>query len=268
MAGGGKHEAYERLVLRLIDAGSTAGLERTGLVAESVDAAQIARGLAPLWNSIARLVTEIRVNGVRVDARLQSDDGRAWLAVLWLTDTSPSRVVGVTTFERPPVFAGRPPGLVVVLNGPSSVGKSSLMAAFADAEPTPWSFFDEPMLGRLATKFQAWPASAGPVVDGFLVALAAAARVGNQLIVSSAGIAQHRFRDALTGVSVVYVGLDAPLVVLLARQLQQGDKLGGLAEESVGIHAGWTYDLQIDTSLMSPDDAARLLSEHLASVTL
>lgn len=31
------------------------------------------------------------------------------------------------------------------------------------------------------------------------------------------------------------------------------------AEESVGVHAGWPYDLTIVTSVHSPEDAAELL---------
>ena len=96
-----------------------------------------------------------------------------------------------------------------------------------------------------------------------LAALAAAARLGNQFLVSAAGIDQRRFRDALEGVPTVYVGLDAPLDVLVARQLTQADKFGGLAEESIGIHDGWEYDLRIDTVAHSPAEAAHLLAEHL-----
>jgi chloramphenicol 3-O phosphotransferase len=186
------------------------------------------------------------------------------LAVLWLDDTrSPALVAAVTMYERPNPFRPGHAGRVVVLNGPSSVGKSSLMTAFAGAATTPWACVDEPMFGHLAPKFLAWPATAGPVTEGFLAALAAAARVGNHFIVSSGGITQERFRDALVGVPTFYVGLQAPLAVLLERQLTQADKFGGLAEESVGIHAGWEYDLTIDTSSCRPAEAAEQLAAFL-----
>jgi chloramphenicol 3-O phosphotransferase len=253
---------YEQFVLRLIRSGSLVELKRSGLVAEAA-VEQIAQDLMPLWGSAAVRVTEVRVNGARVDVRLESADGRAWLAVLRTEGRQPIELVGATFYERPPMFQGRPPGRVVVVNGPSSVGKSSLMAAFVDSAPSPWACLDEPMFGRLATRFLAWPATAGPASDGFLAALAAAARAGNQFIVSAAGIEQDRFRHALVGVPTVYVGLDAPLRVLLERQLTQADKFGGLAEESVDIHDRWTYDLRIDTSSSEASDAARLLTEFL-----
>jgi chloramphenicol 3-O phosphotransferase len=259
-----EHADHERLVRRLFDAGSRAGLERERLLVKSSDAVAIARELEPLWRASTLAVTELRVNGVRCDVRIESDDGRAWLAVLWLDDTrSPALVAAVTMYERPNAFRPGQPGHVVVLNGPSSVGKSSLMAAFADAATTPWAYVDEPMLGHVASKFLAWPATAGPVADGFLAALAAAARVGNHFIVSSGGITQERFRDALVGVPTFYVGLQAPLAVLLERQLTQADKFGGLAEESVGIHEDWEYDLTIDTSSCRPSEAAEQLAQFL-----
>ena len=261
--GSAGHDPYEQMALRLAATGSRAALAGSGIVAASADVDQMARDLEPLWGCDQLRVTSVRVNGERVDARVESADDRAWLAVVRTDTPSSTTVRGVTLYERPAPFRGRDSGLVVVVNGPSSVGKSSLMAAFADAASTPWSGLDEPFIGRLAGKFLAWPETAGPVTAGVLAALMAAARVGNQFIASAGGIAQDRFRQALAGVPTVYVGLHAPLAVLLARQVTQAEKFGGLAEESVGIHDGWTYDLRIDTAALLPNEAARVLAEFL-----
>jgi chloramphenicol 3-O-phosphotransferase len=209
------------------------------------------------------MVTEVRQNGRRVDARLASDDGDAWLVVVWFSDLSLGEVESTTVYSRPALFDGVPNGLVIVLNGPSSVGKSVLMRAFADQAATPVACIDEPFFGRLPANFVAWQETLGPHVDGLLAALAAAARRGNQFVVSAAGISQPRFEAALGDVRTVYVGLDAPLDVLVERQRTQVDKFGGLAEESVGIHGGWRYDLRIDTSVHGPESAAAILEEHV-----
>jgi chloramphenicol 3-O phosphotransferase len=250
-------------VQQLIGLGSRAALQRSGLVADSTAVEHIARDLAPLWVAPDVRVERVRVNGARVDVTMQAADGRAWLAVMWMT---PTALRGLELYERPRPFPAGRPGMVVVLNGPSSAGKSALMAAFADAAETPWACFDEPILGRLPTKFLAWLESAGPVTEGFLAALASAARAGNQLIVSTGGIAQQPFRDALAGIPTVYVGLHAPLAVLVERQLTQADKCGGLAEASVSIHDGWAYDLDIDTVALRPPEAARRLRQFLESL--
>jgi chloramphenicol 3-O phosphotransferase len=255
-------EDTERFVHQLIGLRSGAELQRSGLVADSSHAERIARDLAPLWVAPGLRVERIRVNGPRVDVRVYAADGRAWLAVMWMT---PTALRALELYERPHPFPGRQPGTVVVLNGPSSVGKSALMAAFADAAETPWACFDEPILGRLPTKFLAWLESAGPVAEGFLAGLASAARAGNQLIVSTGGIAQQLFRDALAGIPTVYVGLHAPLAVLVERQLSQADKFGGLAEASISIHDGWAYDLDLDTVALRPPEAARVLQQFLES---
>jgi chloramphenicol 3-O-phosphotransferase len=255
---------YRDFLARLIGAKSAAGLLRSGLVAESADAHRLTSDLATLWDAPTVEIFDVRVNGARVDARLGSADGRAWLAVLWVKEGRFPVLLTTSLFERPGRFQGSPPGSAVVLNGPSSVGKSSLMKAFAEEAETPWACLEEPWFGSLPTRFRAWPEAAGPVADGFLAALGVAARVGNQFIVSAAGIPQDEFRSALHGVPTVYVGLDAPLDVLLCRQLTQPDKFGGLAEESVEIHEGWEYDLRIDMASCSPVEAAHQLAAFLA----
>src|SRR5205085_556140 len=150
----------------------------------------LARELEPLWAAPNLRITDLRVNGARIDVRVRSDSGAEWLAVLWVAGEPPAglTLVDVTVYARPLEFRASGPGMVVVLNGPSSVGKSSTMAALADAASTPWACFDEPMVGRLPTKFLAFLDAAGPVAAGFLAALSGAARVGNQLVASAGGI--------------------------------------------------------------------------------
>ena len=208
-------------------------------------------------------VTEVRKNGLRVDARFRAGTGDRWLVVIWFSDESLDGVESVTVYPRPKPFDGSIGGLVIVVNGPSSVGKSALMRAFVNQAQTPFAAFDEPFLGALRPDFLAWPDTLGRHGDGVLRAIAASAELGNQFIVSAAGIAQPRIRSALEAVETLYVGLNAPLAVLVERQLTQADKFGGLAEESINIHEGWKYDLRIDTERCSPDVAARTLSEFI-----
>jgi chloramphenicol 3-O phosphotransferase len=252
------------LVERLLGARSAASLSDgtdAAVLAAGTDGDAIARVTAGVWAASAVRVVETRVNGGRVDVRVESGDD-AWLLVLAVSPT-PARILDVVIYERPPPFAPEAAGTVVVLNGPSSVGKSTLMRAFTDVAATPWAFVDEPAFGRLANRYLAWPDAAGPVVGGFLAALAAAARAGNQIVVSAAGLPQRQILDALAGVRTVCVGLHAPLALLVERQQTQADKYGGLAEGSVGIHDGWTYDLEIDTQQCSPHEAASVLAAHL-----
>lgn len=241
-----------------MDRDELTALVRTLLVESSAPALVDIRAAAPVT------VDELRVNESRLDVRITASDCRQWLVVLWV-DVSTARLLDATVYPRPDAFAGRPRGIVVVLNGPSSVGKSALMAAFAEAAPTPWIRGDEPWFGQLSGRYMAWPQSSGPVVDGFLAALAAFARAGNQVVLSAGGLTQDELRCALREVPAVYVGLDASLAVRVARQRTQLDKFGGLAEESTHRHDGWTYDLRIDTEMQTADGAAATLAAFLES---
>jgi chloramphenicol 3-O-phosphotransferase len=208
-------------------------------------------------------VTEVRQNGRRVDARVVGERGDAWLVVVWFTDLTLRAAKSISVYGRPAHFRGAPGGLVIVLNGPSSVGKSTLMNTFADHAVTPFACLDEPFFGRPPAAFLAWPDALGPHVEGLLAGLAAAARLGNQFVVSAAGIPQADFEAALFDVERLYVGLDGSLDVLVQRQLAQVDKFGGLAEQSIGIHDGWRYDLRMNTVELNPDSAAHLLSDFV-----
>ena len=249
------------LLFNLLAATSPEMLVDHHLVATPHLASAIFETVEPLRTAHGLEVLDDRSNGRRFDTRVTASDGRAWLVVIWASADSPTAVESVTVYERPPAFAGRPGGLVIVLNGPSSVGKSSLMRAFAAQSVTPYASFDEPWLGQLPAAHLAWPESLGPAADGLLAGIAAAARVGNQFVLSAAGIAQARFRAALDGVPTLSVGLDASIEELVRRQLVQADKFGRLAEESVGIHEGWDYDLRIDTEVHTPEQAAALLED-------
>jgi chloramphenicol 3-O-phosphotransferase len=83
---------------------------------------------------------------------------------------------------------------------------------------------------------------------------------------SAAGISQARIRAALVDTTTFFVGLHAPLGVLIERQLAQVDKFGRLAEESMDIHEGWDYDLEIDTQEHSPESAAELLDRYVGAL--
>ena len=192
---------------------------------------------------------------------MEGEHDDAWLVVAWFADLTLDEAESIAVYPRPHRFGGVLGGLVIVLNGPSSVGKSTLMQTFGDRAVTPFACIDEPLFGRPPARFTAWPETLGPHVDGLLAGLAAAARLGNQFVVSAAGIPQAQFEYGLAGVERLYVGLDGSLAVLVQRQLGQVDKFGGLAEESMTIHDGWRYDLRIDTVEESPDAAAQLLSD-------
>ena len=48
---GMRHDRHERIVARLVEAVSVAGLERSGLVSEAAELERVALQLAPVWDA-------------------------------------------------------------------------------------------------------------------------------------------------------------------------------------------------------------------------
>ncbi len=75
-------------------------------------------------------------NGGRVDAMLAGQAGSRWAVVAGLDGQD--RVLSLWVQREPAAFTGVSGGLVVVLNGPSISGKSTLATAIQQAAGTPW----------------------------------------------------------------------------------------------------------------------------------
>jgi chloramphenicol 3-O-phosphotransferase len=125
--------------------------------------------------------------------------------------------------------------------------------------------FDEPEhIGTVQPEYLIWRDRAPALHRGYLDAIAAMARAGNDVALPAAGHRQAEFVDAFGDVRIRTVGLTCDLEVLVERERRSG-RWGGIAAESLGVHDGWTYDIEFDTT-HSPDplDLARQIVEHLA----
>jgi chloramphenicol 3-O phosphotransferase len=64
-------------------------------------------------------------------------------------------------------------------------------------------------------------------------------------------------RAALAGRPVLWVGVVCPLDVLEAREAARGDRVAGQARGQLDVvHQGSSYDVTVDTSLLTPGEAA------------
>lgn len=178
---------------------------------------------------------------------------------------------------------------IVLLNGAGSAGKSSIaralqavastpflhvqMDAFLDMLPAAWQ--DHPDAFAFETVEQdgapAVVIRSGPVgarlMRGMRRTVAALAAEGNDLIVDDVmlGDEMAEYDALLAGFAVHKVGVFAPLEVLEARERARGDRLIGLARWQLDrVHAGRSYDLEVDTATMTPEQCARLIGERFA----
>jgi chloramphenicol 3-O phosphotransferase len=98
------------------------------------------------------------------------------------------------------------------------------------------------------------------LLDGFRTSVAALLSDGHDLILDLVlfdGDDKTRWPDALRGAEVVWVGIECALPVLEARERARGDRVPGLARAQAGsVHDGMAYDIVIDSSTTTPDDAA------------
>jgi chloramphenicol 3-O phosphotransferase len=173
--------------------------------------------------------------------------------------------------------------VVIVLNGVSSVGKSSIARAIQQvaqrdflhvsldaflAMLPPRSFG-----GRNGLTFSPVYDAGGPslavemgslltrTLSGMRGSIAALARAGNDVIVDDImfdlDIADD-YHALLTDCMLRFVGVHAPLAVIEQRERTRGDRDIGLARWQFSrIHARQHYDLEVDTNALDPDGAAR-----------
>ncbi len=243
-----------RALLASIIGGVRDGRPVADLLAPGVDAGRVAELVAPIGRADGE-IESIAVNGERVDAVVNADDAQ-WRVVFGAG--AAGLIEWLDVYERPARFDGLPGGLVIVVNGPSGAGKSTLMRALQGSAIFPLVVLDEPEhIGTVQPGYLIWRDRAPALHRGYLAAAAALAREGNHVAVAAAGHALREFVDALGNVPLIAVGMTCDVEVLVERERRTG-RWAGIAIASLGVHDGWTYDLQFDTTTgPDPDDLAR-----------
>ena len=176
---------------------------------------------------------------------------------------------------------------VIVLNGVGSVGKTSTAKAFQRIVRRPFLHLSmDAFLEMLPPRMFGHPDGyifetiddggkpsvvihSGPVLtrlmNGMRHAIAALAGQGNSLIVDDVmfgGDEAAEYRRLLGRFDVRLVGLFAPLEVLEQRERDRGDRDLGLARwQYERVHRGVTYDLEIDTTRLTPEEAAQTIRQ-------
>lgn len=188
-------------------------------------------------------------------------------------------------------------GRVLLLNGASSAGKSSLASALQEtlaAAGQCWAVFSwDDFVPRLPTRWHGGPDEVGDfaadgcsytlrddgpdraallevgevgfrMVRGYHRAIAAVARAGNDVIVEEVMITAREWDDwtqALSGLPVVWVGVRCDTDVVVRREHDRGDRYPGLARgTSLAVHRYATYDLEVNTTRTPTNELAEALA--------
>jgi chloramphenicol 3-O phosphotransferase len=179
------------------------------------------------------------------------------------------------------------PVRVIVLNGGSSAGKSSMARCLQSLLPDPWltisgddllTAMPPAMLGSkdgivFAPDGQI---TVGPGLEALAAAwsqgIAAMARAGAGIILDvvflQGAVAQQHWRVVLGDLQVLWVGVKCDPVIAAAREAARGDRtLGMAALQAHRVHQGVVYDMQVDTSRTSPEDCARLIADRVVALS-
>lgn len=171
--------------------------------------------------------------------------------------------------------------VVLVFNGGSSSGKSSLTRALQLILPGAWLRFSVDTLVDacppsllssdgldLAADGSVNAAAPFTTVEQYWMAgLARMAELGAQLLIEdnfvSGPAAQARWRSALSDVSTGWVGVLCDATTAAQRERARGDRTSGMArQQAEAVHLGIDYDLMVDSTERRPVDLARQVRER------
>jgi chloramphenicol 3-O phosphotransferase len=169
-------------------------------------------------------------------------------------------------------------GHIILLNGASSSGKSTLARALQAALDEPfWHFSIDHLISanvlprtRINSGEFPWQELRPAFFEGFHQCLPALADAGNNLIVehiieSEAWLS--RLLRLLAHLDILFVGIHCPLPELERRELERKDRRVGEARADYAItHTFGTYDFEIDSTQPLDDNVDAVIAAWKARV--
>lgn len=204
-------------------------------------------------------------NDLSVTVALSAANGEPWEARCSVDHEGPNLIEQLAFSPAEPDDGA--PGYVVFLNGTSSSGKSSiahqLQGLLADRL---WLHVQLDAFMEMLPREQRHGLQR--FFTGTHQAIAQLALAGNSLIIDHVLESPDWFDQlvsALDRIPVLYVGVKAPLDVLEQRERDRGDRRIGLARFQLNlVHRHSPYDLELDTSALTPAECAEAIRDRIA----
>jgi chloramphenicol 3-O phosphotransferase len=173
---------------------------------------------------------------------------------------------------------------VIVLNGGSSSGKSSIARALQEILPEVWLTFGVDVLAE-ALPGRGEDPRTGLVLEAdgsitvrpeyraiesvWYAGLVTMASRGVPLILDevllAGGEGQRRLRAELDGLTVLWAGVHCDPLVAAAREAKRPDRVPGMAlSQALTVHEGMVYDVAVDTTDRPAADCAREIAAVVA----
>lgn len=152
---------------------------------------------------------------------------------------------------------------IILLNGTSSAGKTTIARALQDTLEPRWLYLEFDQFVEMLTDAAPEPDEEpdeddlGPwLADGWYRVVGGIAASGFDVIVHDVIVEAFRLEAAtrlLAPFDVTFVAVRCPVEVAEQREKDRGDRAVGLVRHQFDlVHADRTYDCEIDTSAMDP----------------
>ncbi|WP_433545167.1 chloramphenicol phosphotransferase CPT [Streptomyces sp. CA-294286] len=172
---------------------------------------------------------------------------------------------------------------MIVLNGGSSSGKSSIVRCLQEVLPGSWlSLGVDTFVDALPASLREGDAGIGFAPDGtvavgaefrrleeaWIAGVVAMARAGAPVVVDEVflggGASQARWLKAIgDDVEVLWVGVRCAAPVAAAREAGRGGRTAGMAAgQAEPVHEGVRYDVEVDTAHSGAMECARLIASR------
>ncbi|MEV0091689.1 chloramphenicol phosphotransferase CPT [Streptomyces sp. NPDC050738] len=173
---------------------------------------------------------------------------------------------------------------MIVLNGGSSAGKSTIARCLQDLLPDPWLTFGTDTFVDALPPALLDPDGAGiefgpdgsVVVGGafrelelaWIAGVVAMVRAGARIVVDEVFLggaeSQQRWEKALDGEPALWVGVRCDGAVAAEREAARGDRVAGMAAAQAElVHLGVRYDIEVDSALAGALECARTIAARL-----
>lgn len=166
-------------------------------------------------------------------------------------------------------------GTIVILNGTSSSGKTSIVKALQTLldEPhldagidrfiwmLPKRYLDRPLWDEVLGLASRAGTAGHRLISGMHHAIVEIAAAGNNVIADHVLVEPAWLDECVrlfSPLNAYFVGVRCPIEVLEERERSRKDRTLGQARAQYGlVHAHGIYDVEVDTSLLNPEECAR-----------
>ncbi|WP_161882949.1 chloramphenicol phosphotransferase CPT family protein [Deinococcus alpinitundrae] len=161
---------------------------------------------------------------------------------------------------------------IILLNGASSAGKSTLCRCLQAQLPEPFLYFALDLLlfnkevvpRRPGLEAFGWSRQRPRLFDGYHRALAAFAAAGNNLVVDYVLEETETLGELmrlLAPFDVFFVGVHCPLPELERRERERGDRrIGDARADFERVHTFSSYDFEVESLGVPEENAAKILA--------